>query len=244
MTMRPLLTLSYFPNYTSLRMESVHPTIRTFDAVEKAATKLLQILQEMMQIAIGFDIEWKPTFRKGNNNDVYLINWGGKERDKKKKRTLVDCLDEEFQNSWEAEPLYFVLQIAMWMKLLLEDPTVLKVGAGIDGDAVKVFRDYNISVKGVTDLSFHANRKLGGDHKWGLASLTEKLLSKQLKKPNKIRLGNWETPVLSKEQLEYAATDAFASWYLYQISRTPRKSLTEVAKLMVYLKNDYILSVY
>ncbi|KAG4975472.1 hypothetical protein JHK87_032293 [Glycine soja] len=117
-------------------------------------------------------------------------------------RTLVDCLDEEFQNSWEAEPLYFVLQIAMWMK----------VGAGIDGDAVKVFRDYNISVKGVTDLSFHANRKLGGDHKWGLASLTEKLLSKQLKKPNKIRLGNWETPVLSKEQLEYAATDAFASW--------------------------------
>ena len=80
--------------------------IRTFDAVEKAATKLLQILQEMMQIAIGFDIEWKPTFRKGrfsffsfffnswllqllhlgNNNDVYLINWGGKERDKKKKR--------------------------------------------------------------------------------------------------------------------------------------------------------------
>lgn len=38
---------------------------RTFDAVEKAATKLLQILQEMMQIAIGFDIEWKPTFRKG-----------------------------------------------------------------------------------------------------------------------------------------------------------------------------------
>lgn len=84
--------------------------IRTFDAVEKAATKLLQILQEkttdMMQTAIGFDIEWKPTFRKGrfsffsfffnswllqllhlgNNNDVYLINWGGKERDKKKKR--------------------------------------------------------------------------------------------------------------------------------------------------------------
>lgn len=99
---------------------------------------------------------------------------------------------------------------------MLEDPTVLKVGAGIDGDAVKVFRDYNISVKGVTDLSFHANRKLGGDHKWGLASLTEKLLSKQLKKPNKIRLGNWEAPVLSKEQLEYAATDAFASWCLYQ----------------------------
>jgi len=43
------------------------------------------------------------------------------------------------------------------------------------------------------------------------------LLFLQLKKPNKIRLGNWESPVLSKEQLEYAATDAFASWYLYQV---------------------------
>ncbi|GAU42065.1 hypothetical protein TSUD_326420 [Trifolium subterraneum] len=103
------------------------------------------------------------------------------------------------------------------LQLLLEDPTVLKVGAGIGGDATKVSRDYDISIKGVEDLSFHANQKLGGDpHKWGLASLTEKLLSKQLKKPSKIRMGNWETPFLSKEQLEYAATDAFASWFLYQ----------------------------
>ena len=40
----------------------------------------------------------------------------------------------------------------------------------------------------------------------------------QLQKPNKIRLGNWEVDVLSKEQLQYAATDAFASWQLYQVN--------------------------
>lgn len=39
----------------------------------------------------------------------------------------------------------------------------------------------------------------------------------QLRKPNKIKLGNWEANFLSKEQLDYAATDAFASWYLYQV---------------------------
>lgn len=58
-----------------------------------------------------------------------------------------------------------------------------KVGAGIGGDALKVSRDYNISIKGVEDLSFHAKQKLGGHggpHQWGLASLTEKLLSKQV----------------------------------------------------------------
>lgn len=39
----------------------------------------------------------------------------------------------------------------------------------------------------------------------------------QLQKLNRIRLGNWEVDVLSKKQLEYAATDAFASWQLYQV---------------------------
>ncbi|MED6200741.1 hypothetical protein PIB30_088257 [Stylosanthes scabra] len=94
---------------------------------------------------------------------------------------------------------------------------MFQVGAGIRSDSGKISRDYKISIKGLEDLSVHAKRKLGGSpHQWGLASLAEKLLSKQLQKPKKIILGNWETPALSKEQLEYAATDAFASWHLYQ----------------------------
>ncbi|XP_061369169.1 3'-5' exonuclease-like [Gastrolobium bilobum] len=176
---------------------------RTFSDVEKAATKLLKILEEKkketMQIAIGLDIEWKPSFRKGvpPGKVAVMQIYGG---------------------TSHCHVLHLIHSgIPQNLQLLLEDPTVLKVGAGIGGDAVKVFRDYNISIKGVEDLSFNANRKLGGGpHKWGLGSLTEKLLSKQLKKPSQIRMGNWETPVLSKEQLEYAATDAFASWYLHQ----------------------------
>ncbi|MED6138839.1 hypothetical protein PIB30_078238 [Stylosanthes scabra] len=104
-----------------------------------------------------------------------------------------------------------------------------QVGAGIRIDAGKFLEIIKYLLK----------RKLGGSpHQWGLASLAEKLLSKQsiklpgnrlpklgnrlqgqnpqLKKPKNIILGNWEAPVLSKEQLEYAATDAFASWHLYQ----------------------------
>ncbi|PNY16206.1 werner syndrome-like exonuclease-like protein [Trifolium pratense] len=149
------------------------------------------------------------------------------------------------------------------LQLLLEDPTVLKVGAGIAGDATKVSRDYGISIKGVEDLSFHANQKLGGGlhnilltpdgtrncftsfPNWLVNEKTVATLMSQtcspilmflflvgtgwvftmqikffnggkLMKPSKIRMGNWETPFLSKEQLDYAATDAFASWFLYQ----------------------------
>jgi len=42
---------------------------RTFDSVQKAVAKLLQALdvknREIVQFAIGFDIEWKPSFTKG-----------------------------------------------------------------------------------------------------------------------------------------------------------------------------------
>ncbi|OAO99847.1 hypothetical protein AXX17_AT4G15840 [Arabidopsis thaliana] len=38
-----------------------------------------------------------------------------------------------------------------------------------------------------------------------------------LLKPNRIRLGNWEVHPLSKQQLQYAATDAYASWHLHQV---------------------------
>ena len=59
--------------------------------------------------------------------------------------------------------------------------TNVQVGVGIANDAVKLFKDYNVSIKGVEDLSFHANQKLGGDpQKWSLASLTEILVSKQV----------------------------------------------------------------
>lgn len=107
------------------------------------------------------------------------------------------------------------------LQSLLEDPTSVKVGVAIGGDAVKIFKDYNVCVKSLEDLSDLANIKLGGLPKmWGLRSLAETLVHEQIKKPGNTRLSNWETYVLSKQQLEYAALDAFASWHLYQVLRS------------------------
>lgn len=56
-----------------------------------------------------------------------------------------------------------------------------QVGVGIANDSVKFFKDYNVSIKAVEDLSYLANQKLCGDtQNWGLASLTEKLICKQV----------------------------------------------------------------
>ncbi|XP_063938399.1 3'-5' exonuclease isoform X2 [Daucus carota subsp. sativus] len=108
--------------------------------------------------------------------------------------------------------------IPLSLKSLLEDPSCIKVGVNVGGDANKVYKDHNVSVEALQDLSSLANQKLGGKPKrWSLGSLTETLICKKLPKPTRVRLGNWEVASLSKAQLEYAATDAFASWYMYEV---------------------------
>ncbi|XP_028127153.1 Werner Syndrome-like exonuclease isoform X4 [Camellia sinensis] len=200
------------PVILQLQLKMRYPTMtfkgqivysRTFGDVEKAAKELLEIVETRKrgvdQVILGFDIEWRPTFRRG-------VSPG-------KAAVMQICGDTS-----HCYVMHIIHSgIPQNLQALLEDPTSVKVGVGIVNDAFKVFKDHNVSIKGLEDLSGLANQKLGGDpKKWSLASLTEMLICKQLPKPEKIRLGNWEADFLSKEQLEYAATDAFVSWYLHQ----------------------------
>ncbi|XP_021888961.1 Werner Syndrome-like exonuclease [Carica papaya] len=197
---------------------------RTALEAEKAAAKLLQILQakkkQRGQVAIGFDIEWRPTFRKGASPHKAAV--------------MQLCAD-----SFHCHVMHIIHSgIPPSLQLLLEDSTFLKVGVGICGDASKVYRDYNVCIKGMDDLSDLANKKIGGD-KWGLASLSEALVCKELQKPKKIRLGNWEVKVLSKEQLQYAATDAFASWHVYEVLN----NLPDIIQGVMDKKNEELESI-
>ncbi|XP_022947132.1 Werner Syndrome-like exonuclease [Cucurbita moschata] len=177
---------------------------RTASEVDRASRELAKKINSMRkgmdQITIGFDIEWKPTFRRG-------VPPG-------KAAVMQLCLDHS-----QCHVMHIIHSgIPRSLQALLEDDTLNKAGVGIVNDAMKVFKDYNVSIKAVDEISNLANQKLAGvPKKWSLGSLTEALISKELPKPSKIRLGNWEVAVLSKEQLHYAATDAFASWYLHEI---------------------------
>ncbi|XP_055813923.1 3'-5' exonuclease isoform X2 [Solanum dulcamara] len=183
---------------------------RTIKEVEKSAVEMLKFVEEKKRkeghVALGFDIEWKPTFRRG-------VPPG-------KAAVMQICGDKG--NCYVLHIIHS--GIPQTLQSLLEDPTIVKVGVCISNDAYKVLQDHNVAVKALEDLSELANKKLDDPKKWSLASLTEKLLAKQLPKPSKIRLGNWEANVLSRDQLHYAATDAFVSWYLYQAL----KSLPEI----------------
>ncbi|CAA6655403.1 unnamed protein product [Spirodela intermedia] len=166
---------------------------RTYSEVEKATVELMEILkskkQNMDKISLGFDIEWRPNFRKGETP--------------KKAAVMQICVDTDH---------CFVMHIfhsgiPSTLGSLMADRSYVKVGVSIASDAAKISRDYNVNMTSLDDLSDLANLKLGGSRKQWLA------------KPKRIRMGNWEAKVLSREQLHYAATDAFASWYLYEVLR-------------------------
>ncbi|KAL4024652.1 hypothetical protein IC575_013016 [Cucumis melo] len=177
---------------------------RTVSEVDRASRELAKKINStrtgMEQITIGFDIEWRPSFKRG-------VPPG-------KAAVMQLCLENS-----ECHVMHIIHSgIPQSLQALLEDDTLNKAGVGIASDASKVFKDYNVSMKQLDEISDLANQKLAGvPKKWGLRALTETLISKELRKPDRIRLGNWEVAVLSKEQLHYAATDAFASWYLHEI---------------------------
>lgn len=180
---------------------------RTIEEVERAAEELLKFMdinkRKGDQCVLGLDIEWRPTFKRGVTPGKVAV--------------MQICVDNNI-----CHVIHVIHSgIPKSLQYLLEDPSTLKVGVCIANDAAKVLLDYNLSISSLRDLSDLANQKLGGVPKrWSLSMLTENLICRQLPKPSKIRLGNWEVEVLSKEQLNYAATDAYVSWYLYQVLKS------------------------
>lgn len=54
-------------------------------------------------------------------------------------------------------------------------------------------------------------------------------------------MGNWEADVLTKQQLQYAATDAYISWYLYEVhdyTDRPTLSLSLIIDLNAFILPD------
>ncbi|VFQ75596.1 unnamed protein product [Cuscuta campestris] len=180
---------------------------RTEAEAEKSADELLNFIETKRkaqgEVSLGLDLEWKPSFRRGvAPGKAAVLQICGE---------MNQCYVFHICHSG----------IPQNLQTLLQSTTTVKVGSNIANDARKIFLDHNVSIRNLEDLSALANQKLDGAPKnWGLASLTESLLCKQLPKPSNLRLGNWDTPVLSKEHLSYAATDAFVSWHLYQVLKS------------------------
>ncbi|KFP84559.1 Werner syndrome ATP-dependent helicase, partial [Acanthisitta chloris] len=148
--------------------------------------------------AVGFDIEWPPSYTKGKMAKTAVIQV---------------CVAEDKCY------LFHISSMAGFPKglqKLLEDETIQKVGVGIEGDQWKLLSDFEIQLKSFVELADIANEKLKCKEMWSLNGLVKHLFGKQLLKDKSVRCSNWEDFPLSEEQKLYAATDAYAGYIIYK----------------------------
>ncbi|XP_076875860.1 bifunctional 3'-5' exonuclease/ATP-dependent helicase WRN isoform X2 [Brachyhypopomus gauderio] len=170
--------------------------------------------------AVGFDIEWPPSFTKGRTKKVALVQL---------------CPSEEKCYLFHISSMS---GFPSGLKMLLEDDDVKKVGVGIEGDMWKMLTDYEVKLKGFVELSDLANDKLRCMEKWSLDGLVKHLFKKKLYKNTDVRCGHWDDFELTQEQKHYAATDAYASLVIHQ--KLERLGNSDASKAPARLKQEVV----
>ena len=141
----------------------------------------------------GFDTESKPTFTKGEvSTGPHLIQ--------------LATLDKAYLFQVNSETLAFLAPI-------LNNPKQIKVGFGLKND-LHLFRKKGIEIQGNIELSksfshFGFNNTVGIKHAMAL------LYQVNFIKNKKISTSNWSKKILTPEQMNYAAADAYAALLVF-----------------------------
>ena len=144
------------------------------------------------QEILGFDTETKPSFKKGKNNPVSLLQ--------------ITTKNEAF--------LIRINRIGLpeEIKKILADPGVKKIGLAIKDD-IKILKDINnFEPNGFIDLQDYVE-DFGIEAK-SLKKITAIVLNKRISKSQQV--SNWERNELTDAQKTYAATDAWACLKIYK----------------------------
>ncbi|HNU77220.1 MAG: 3'-5' exonuclease [Prolixibacteraceae bacterium] len=136
---------------------------------------------------LGFDTETKPSFRKGNNHKVALLQ--------------LATHDQAF--------LFRVAKTGIpdALRNLLSDPRIMKAGVAIHDDLKALQKIRAFKPGGFVELQEKAKKM--GIRDFSLKKLCAILLGFRISKSQ--QLSNWEAEELTPQQMVYAATDAWAS---------------------------------
>lgn len=140
---------------------------------------------------LGFDTETKPSFKKGKQYKVALLQLATEECAYLFRLNKIGLPDE--------------------LKKILEDEKILKIGLSIKDDFVALNRLKKIEFSAFVELQNLA-QKFSIKNR-GLRGIYGVLFGKKISKAQ--RLSNWEAETLSNAQKEYAALDAWASLRIY-----------------------------
>jgi ribonuclease D len=131
--------------------------------------------------------------------------------------------------------------IAPSLRKVIEDPNIGKLGVGVlSADFARLRRFFHLNPRGAVDLSHLYRLTKFGGHKpefvstklVSLARLVEDQLGHPLYKGD-VRTSNWSKP-LSRDQINYAAGDAYAGYMLYHCMNYKRLQMKPVPPLPIH----------
>ncbi|MCK9327198.1 MAG: 3'-5' exonuclease domain-containing protein 2 [Bacteroidales bacterium] len=172
----------------SLPLKAFEGDTYIIDNLQDARAAVKRLSQERV---LGFDTETKPSFKKGENNPVSML-----------------------QLATEKEAWLFRLNRIGQVPDLLTicaDPSILKIGAAIRDDIRLIRKLMSGKPEGFIDLQELVPKY--GIQNFGLRKLAAIVLGFRISKSQ--QLSNWDAEVLSESQIRYAATDAWVSLAIY-----------------------------
>lgn len=155
---------------------------------EELATALRKLAGQTL---LGFDTETRPAYTKGESYLPSLL-----------------------QLASETEVFIFQfnhLNLAKPLKKILSDPAIIKTGVSVANDISELKKLSHFKAQGFVDLGDLA--KNNGIKNHGLRGLAAVLLGFRITKGAKT--SNWAKNVLTRHQIQYAATDAWIGRRLY-----------------------------
>ena len=106
------------------------------------------------------------------------------------------------------------------LRAMIESDEIVRVGFGLASDRPQIYRKLGLRLGKAIDLS-HLVRRLGFSQPVGLKVAVAVVLGRRLVKSKKATTSNWANPILTPQQLQYAANDAHASMMIYRALSKP-----------------------
>src|SRR3954468_23865628 len=162
--------------------------VRLVESPERLAQEAEAIRRESV---LGFDTETRPAFRKGESYAPALVQLAG-----------------------ESVVWIFALQrvdCSITLKTIFQDALFVKAGLGVADDLRQMKKVFPFEEANVVDIGTLAKRQ--GVEQTGLRNLAGLVLGYRI--PKGSRTSNWGAARLTRQQIAYAAIDAWAARALY-----------------------------
>ncbi|ERN03306.1 Werner Syndrome-like exonuclease [Amborella trichopoda] len=141
---------------------------------------------------VGLDIEWKPNYGRGQDNEAAL---------------LQICVERECL----VLQLLYLDSLPRGVMKFLSHANNCFVGVGIANDLEKLEDDYGMKCRNHLELRKVASEKMQKKDvlNCGLKDLVKQVLGVELNKSKRITMSDWSRTCLTGSQIEYACLDAY-----------------------------------